>query len=260
MLIQIIAGTFLAGVVSVWLAWMLCRSFLTRHPQHMLSLAAGALLATAFINLLPEAFDSDYSAKSLFLIFFLGLLTVIVLDNAEVLYRAHVLGLPSGHQRTPHEHISSAPTGRWAVLFGGGVHAFADGILIASAFLANEKLGWGAAFAVLLHEVPHHLSDLAVVGNGGSKPRKAVLKVTLAGSFTMAGGLAGYLIVGQLAGWLPMLLVLAASSFAYVALSDIIPQLNRPKGLRQTIVQLSCLLFGSLLVSAAVMVAGGHGH
>lgn len=84
MLIQIVAGTLLAGVASVWLAWVLSKSFLSRYPQHMLSLAAGALLATAFINLMPEAFESEYSAHSLFLIFFLGLLVVIVLDKAEV--------------------------------------------------------------------------------------------------------------------------------------------------------------------------------
>ena len=260
MLIQIVAGTLLAGVASVWLAWVLSKSFLSRYPQHMLSLAAGALLATAFINLMPEAFESEYSVHSLFLIFFVGLLVVIVLDKAEVWHHAHEHGQAGeqcGHQHAHHAH---GPTGSWSVLFGDGVHAFADGILIASAFLADWKLGVAATFAVLLHEVPHHMGDLAVVGSGSSQPRKAVLKVSLAGSMTVVGGLVGYLIVGQLSEWLPLFLVFAASSFAYVALADLIPQLNRPMGLRQTAVQMLWLLVGSLLVTAAVAVVGGHAH
>jgi zinc and cadmium transporter len=77
---------------------------------------------------------------------------------------------------------------------------------------------------------------------------------------TVVGGLVGYLIVGQLDEWLPLFLVFAASSFAYVALADLIPQLNGPMGLRQTVVQMVWLLAGSLLVTAAVAVIGGHAH
>jgi zinc and cadmium transporter len=262
MLIQIVAGTLLAGVASVWLAWVLSKGFLSRYPQHMLSLAAGALLATAFVNLMPEAFESEYSAHSLFLVFFMGLLVVIVLDKAEVWHHAHEHehGHAAGQCGRQHANDARGPTGSWSVLFGDGVHAFADGILIASAFLADWKLGVAATFAVLLHEVPHHMGDLAVVGSGSSQPRKAVLKVSLAGSMTVVGGLMGYLIVGQLGEWLPLFLVFAASSFAYVALADLIPQLNRPMGVRQTVVQMVWLLAGSLLVTAAVAVVGRHAH
>ena len=260
MLIQIVAGTFLAGVVSVCLAWVLSKSFLSRYPQHMLSLAAGALLATAFISLMPEAFESEYSAHFLFMLFLFGLLVVIVLDKAEVWHHAHEHG-KSGRQETHkyHDH-SHASIGGWSVLFGDGLHAFADGILIASAILADRNLGLGTAFAVLLHEVPHHMGDLAVVSSGTSQPRKALLKVSLAGSMTVVGGLAGYLFVWQLVDWLPLLLVFAASSFAYVALSDIIPRLNTPMKLSQMMVQVSWLLIGSILVTGAVAVVGRHVH
>lgn len=260
MLIQIVAGTFLAGVVSVLLAWMLSSSLLSRHPEHMLSLAAGALLATAFFNLMPEAFESAYSSHALFLVFLFGLLVVIVLDKAEIWHHAHEHGKSGelkAHQNDHHLHTS---IGGWSVLFGDGVHALADGILIASAFLTDWRLGFGAAFAVLLHEVPHHMGDLAVVGNGSSQSKKALLKVSLVGSMTVIGGLVGYFFVGQFVDWLPLLLVFAASSFAYVALSDLIPQLNKPMRLGQTIVQLSWLLSGCLLVTGAVAILGGKAH
>ncbi len=55
-LTAIILATLLAGIGSVWLAALLGFGLLARYTQHMLSLAAGALLATSFMLLLPEAF------------------------------------------------------------------------------------------------------------------------------------------------------------------------------------------------------------
>ena len=67
-LIAILLGTVAAGVGSVWLAAALSFAMLARYTQHMLSLAAGALMATAFLHLLPEAFESQAGARDLFLV------------------------------------------------------------------------------------------------------------------------------------------------------------------------------------------------
>lgn len=72
-LVAIIIGTLVAGIGSVWLAAALSFGLLARYTQHMLSLAAGALMATAFMHLLPEAFESQVSAHDLFLVLLLGL-------------------------------------------------------------------------------------------------------------------------------------------------------------------------------------------
>jgi len=61
-LIAILIGTLVAGVGSVWLAALLAYALLSRFTQHLLSLAAGALLATAFMRLLPEAFEHSAEA------------------------------------------------------------------------------------------------------------------------------------------------------------------------------------------------------
>ena len=257
MLLHIVIGTLLAGVASVWIAWLLSRSFLARYPAYMLSLAAGALLATAFINLMPEAFESEYSAHTLFLVFLFGLFVVIVLDKVELWHHAHEHG--HAEHDTHHGHMHS-PTGAWSVLFGDGVHAFADGVLIASAFLADWNLGIAASFAVLLHEVPHHMGDLAVVAGRNKHTNKALLKVSMAGAMTIIGGLTGYAVIAQLEEWLPLFLVFAASSFAYVALADLIPQLNKLMHLKQTVVQMLWLAGGALLVTATLTVVGGHAH
>ena len=70
-LVAIILATLAAGIGSVWLAALLMRLGLGGRgdsvgPQHLLSLAAGALLATAFMHLLPEAFESQAGAHDLF--------------------------------------------------------------------------------------------------------------------------------------------------------------------------------------------------
>lgn len=147
------------------------------------------------------------------------------------------------------------------MLFGDSLHCFADGVLIASAFIADPGLGWLAALAVLMHEVPHHMGDLAVVRETSASRRMAVIKVSMAGAVTALGGLAGYHLVDQLRAYLPYFLVVAASSFMYVALADLIPQLQRKLSARETLAQLFWLALGLVLVMVAAEIAhSGHAH
>lgn len=149
-------------------------------------------------------------------------------------------------------------SGSWAVLTGDSVHCFGDGVLIASAFMADMRLGAIASLAVLAHEVPHHMGDLMVLRAGSSNKRAALVKVTLAGAVTALGGLAGYWLVDQLQDYLPYFLVVASSSFIYVALADLIPQLQKRLTARQTAAQVAWLAAGIVLV--ALVSSLGHGH
>jgi hypothetical protein len=81
------------------------------------------------------------------------------------------------------------------VLTGDSVHCFGDGVLIASAFVADLRLGAIAALAVLAHEVPHHMGDLVVLRQGTAKPRHAVIKLLMTGSVTVLGGLLGFTLI-----------------------------------------------------------------
>jgi zinc and cadmium transporter len=128
------------------------------------------------------------------------------------------------------------------------VHCFGDGVLIASAFMADLRLGAVAALAVLAHEVPHHIGDLAVLRQSSSSRRVAVVKLTLAGAVTPLGGLVGWWLVDQLVAYLPYFLVVASSSFIYVALADLIPQLQKRLGARETLAQVAWLFAGIALV------------
>lgn len=277
-LVVILIGTLLAGVGSVWLAAVLSFGVLARYTQHMLSLAAGALLATAFLNLVPEAFASGAPTHVLSGTLLAGLVFFFLLSKAELWHHGHEHhpALPTldealtrrhpshAHQHAAHghhHHDHAAKAGAWTILTGDGVHCFGDGVLIASAFLAGAPLGWAATLAVLVHEVPHHMGDLAVLHQGRRDARRtALLKVSLAGAVTALGGLVGYALVARLAGLLPYLLMLASSSFIYVALADLIPQLQQRLDARQTLAQVLWLLIGVALVVLVVEFGPAHGH
>ena len=257
-------GTLAAGIGSVWLAALLSFGVLARYTQHMLSLAAGALMATAFMHLLPEAFESQAGASDLFTTLLVGLVFFFLLDKAELWHHGHEHGSDHGHSHGhSHDHAHAhagqvVKSGSWAVLAGDSVHAFGDGILIASAFMADLRLGVVAALAVLVHEVPHHMGDLVVLRGVSSNRRTALVKVSLAGSVTALGGVVGFALVDQLYDYLPFFLIIASSSFIYVALADLIPQLQKRATPRETAAQIAWLLIGIGLVTLISGLAHGH--
>ena len=281
-LIAIVVATLAAGIGSVWLADALLRlgvrsgaeAASSAGPasvgaQHLLSLAAGALLATAFMHLLPEAFESQAAADDLFGVFLIGVVFFFLLDKAELWHHGHEHS--HDHDHGHHDHglvdrhaadLNAKPAAGWSLLTGDSLHCFGDGVLIASAFLADMRLGVVAALSVLAHEVPHHIGDLVVLRraarrDASSAAAAALLKVSLAGAVTVLGGIAGYFLVGVLQHWLPFFLVVASSSFVYVALADLIPQLQRRLALRDTAVQVAWLLGGIALVTLVSRLAHG---
>jgi zinc and cadmium transporter len=281
-LIAILIATLAAGIGSVWAAALLMRLGLggsqdSVGPQHLLSLAAGALLATAFMHLLPEAFESQAGAHDLFATLLVGVVFFFLLDKAELWHHGHEhshhhaghapgqkddAGHEQGHDHGHdhgHAHHHHAPrAGGWAVLTGDSVHCFGDGILIASAFMADIRLGAIAAVSVLAHEVPHHMGDLVVLRQSSPNRRMALVKVSLAGAVTALGGVVGYFLVGQLQDFLPYFLAVASSSFVYVALADLIPQLQKRLTARETIAQIAWLIAGMVVVTLVSGAAHSH--
>ena len=271
-LLVILIGTLVAGIGSVWLAAWLSFGVISRYTQHMLSLAAGALLATAFLHLLPEAFEAGVAPQALFLTLLLGLVFFFLLDKAELWHHGHEHHHGHGEADHAHQHghehehehhhghahhhaHGERAAGHWAVLAGDSVHCFGDGILIASAFMADVQLGAIASLAVLAHEVPHHMGDLVVLRQGSSNRKAAVLKVSMAGAITALGGAVGYVLVDALHGALPYFLVVASSSFIYVALADLIPQLQKRLSAKETAAQVIWLVGGMAMVMAVSQLA-----
>jgi zinc and cadmium transporter len=256
-LTYVVLATLLGGLISVAAAAFLTVGVLHRLVKHLVSLSVGVLLGTALLNVLPEAFERGEDAKLLFMALLGGLLGFFLLEKAA-LYR-------HGHHHEgddPHHHHhhgfdqEQAGRGGLSVLVGDSIHNFCDGVIIAAAFLADTKLGIVTALAIIAHEVPQEVGDFIVLLNAGFSRRKALFYNALSGLAGVVGGVVGLTLVAPLERVFPYLLVVAASSFIYVAVADLLPQLQRRLPWRETVAQVAWIGAGLLLV----VVASGFVH
>jgi zinc and cadmium transporter len=257
-LLYIVLATLAGGLLSVIVAATLTISVLGRVVQNLVSLSTGVLLSTALLNVLPEAFESKASPQSLFATLLAGLLFFFLLEKAELYRHGH------HHEHDDHDHhhgfdAHQAGRGGWSVLLGDSIHNFCDGIIIAAAFLADTRLGIVTALAIVAHEIPQEVGDYIVLLNAGFSRAKALLYNAISGGAAVVGGVLGYFVVGPWEAAFPYLLVVAASSFIYVAVADLIPQLQHRLTLRATLAQLVWLAIGLGLVVLATS-ALHHDH
>ena len=117
-------------------------------------------------------------------------------------------------------------------------------MIVAAAFLTDPTLGWLTAAAVIAHEIPQEVGDFIVLIQAGFSRRRALLFNAISGLAAVLGGLVGYFVVGPWAQLLPYLMVAASSSFIYVAVADLIPQLQHRLSFRDTAIQLGWLSLG----------------
>ena len=250
-LIYIVVATFLGGVVSVVLAAALSAPLLTLIVRHLVSLSTGVLLGTALLNVLPEAFDSGYPPQNLFLTLLVGLLFFFLLEKAELYRHGH------HHEHDDHHHhhgfdAEQAGRGGWSVLLGDSIHNFCDGVLIAASFLADPHLGMVTSLAIIAHEIPQEVGDYIVLINAGFTRTKALVYNMISGMSAVVGGVLGYFLIGPWKDYLPYMMVVAASSFVYVAVADLIPQLQKRLSGRDTLIQLVWLAVGLLMIGTIV--------
>ena len=256
-LLYIVLATFAGGLLSVLISAALTVSVLGRVVRHLVSLSTGVLLGAALLNLLPEAFEGQADPRHLFLTLLAGLLFFFLLEKAELYRHGH------HHEGDDHHHhhgFDEAQAGRggWSVLVGDSIHNFTDGLIIAAAFLADTHLGVVTAVAIIAHEIPQEVGDYIVLLNAGLSRLRALAYNALSGLASVLGGVAGYLLVGPWTELFPFLLVVAASSFIYVAVADLIPQLQHRLALRETLAQLAWLAAGLGLIAVATSQAHSH--
>lgn len=249
-LFPIIIATLVGGVLSVVIAATLTFAMLGRLVKHLVSLSAGVLLATALLHVLPEAFESQVEPHALFAVLLGGLLFFFLLEKAE-LYRHMHHHEGDGHGHHHHFDAEQAGRGGFSVLVGDSIHNFCDGVIIAASFSVSPELGWTTALAVILHEIPQEVGDTLVLINAGFSRRKALLYNALSGLAAVVGGVLGYFLLGQVQALFPYLLVAAASSFIYVAVADLIPQMQRRLPAREVLAQVAWIGAGVLLILTA---------
>ena len=203
----------LGGLFCASLLLLLPSGTRSKLVPGLVSYAVGALLGVALMAMLPEALDVA-PAPRVFGTLLVGILGFFVLEKL-VLWR-HC------HSDECEVHGASATL----VLFGGAVHNFVDGAVIGAALLTSVPLGISTAVAVAAHEVPSEIGDFAVLLHAGYSRSRALLLNVLCALASVAGAISAVLLVDVVPNLLPYLLALASSSFLYVAMSDLIPDLH----------------------------------
>ena len=180
----------------------------------LVSYAVGALLGASMLGLLPETLDT-LPATNVFATLRGGILLFFVLEKL-VLWR-HC------HTHDCEVHDGSV----FPVVIGDAFHNFVDGAVIAAAVMTSVPLGVSTAVAVAAHEIPQEVGDFAILLHAGYSRGRALLLNVLSAAASALGAIAAFLAFDQIPRMLPYFLVLAAASFLYVAMADLIPGLHR---------------------------------
>jgi zinc and cadmium transporter len=159
------------------------------------------------------------------------------------------------HGGTVHVHahdmdrLRQMATGK-LILIGDGIHNMVDGVLIAAAFLADFHLGVVTSIAVIAHEIPQELGDFAILLHSGYSRSKALLYNVLTSLTTVIGGVAAYYFLSSVQQIVPYVLAIAASSFIYIAVADLIPGLHKRPEFSATVQQVTLIVLGVALIYA----------
>ena len=196
-----------------------------------LSYAVGTMLGAAFLGLLPHALEAAPPVAVLGTV--LGGMVVFFVLEKLVIWR-HC------HDGECAVHGAAAPL----ILVGDTLHNFADGVVIAAAFLAGTSLGIATALAVIAHELPQELGDFAILLDSGYSRGRALALNALSGLASLAGALLAYGALESVRDAVPYVLALSAASFLYIATADLIPGLHRRPGAAEGLGQVLLLLAG----------------
>lgn len=144
------------------------------------------------------------------------------------------------------------------ILVGDGLHNFTDGILIAAAFLADPAVGMVTALAIIAHEIPQEIGDFIVLLNAGFSRARAYVYNLICSGLAILGGVVGYLMLERGMQWIPYVLVFASSGFIYIAVSDLMPQMQRRVSARETVPQIVLIALGVVIV--LLLTGSRHAH
>lgn len=254
----IIAFTALGGVLSVLAAsafLLLPEGMRTRMLSPMVSFAIGALLGAAFLAILPHAFESPVvgGAHTVTLTVLCGILVFFLLEKMVIWRHCHT---DDCEAHVPDmDKVRTAATGN-LILIGDGIHNMVDGVLIAAAFLTDIHLGIVTSIAVIAHEIPQELGDFAVLLHSGFSRTRALVYNVLTSLTTVIGGVAAYFSLALANRVVPYVLAIAASSFIYIAVADLIPGLHKRPEFSATLQQIILIATGIGVI--AVMHAMLH--
>lgn len=230
----ILAFAFLGSVVSLAFAGLVLllpdRAHRVMLPC-LISYAIGTLLAAALLGLIPHALD-ELPAQVVMAMLLAGVVGFYALEAMLVIRHCHDGACPS--------HSVAGPL----ILVGDALHNFIDGIVITAAFLVSVPLGVSTALAIVAHEVPQETGDFAILLQGGYSRSQAFLFNLLSSLATVIGAVGAFVWRDALQSVLPHMMALAAASFLYIALADLVPMVHQRRPHGGLVPQLALMLGG----------------
>jgi zinc and cadmium transporter len=247
----IIVVSLAGGALSVAAAAAFAFTARVAWVPHLISYAIGALLGAAFLEVLPNAVIASGDASGTGQVILFGILGFFVLEKLVIWRHCHFEDC-EGHEPVAHDHGhdhaqgGSHDHGRSGllILIGDTFHNFVDGILIASAFMVDIRLGAITAMAIIAHEIPQEVGDFLILIHSGYSRTKAFIYNLLSSIATLIGGLLAYFALSHAEGVVPVMLGLAAASMIYVAVADLIPGLHKRTEMKATIQQVVLIALG----------------
>lgn len=216
---------------------------LRKYVFMFISIAVGALLGDAFIHLIPEAFENTANPLLISVLIIAGILFFFILEK---FLHWHHHGDDAGE-----DHIH--PVGK-LVLFSDGVHNFIDGVIIGASFLVSIPLGMATTLAVILHEIPQEVGDFAVLLHAGYTKTRALWLNFLSALLSTAGAIFAFFLGDMSENFIVYFLPIAAGGFIYVAVADLIPELQKTKEAKYSIFQIMAVVIGVLAMIALTLL------
>ena len=214
----------------------------------LIAFATGVLLTAAFLGLIPEAVEKAGEPHIIMPYILGGILFFFIMEKV-VIWR-------NCRDKTceVHSHASGP-----IILLGDSLHNFTDGIVIAAAFLSGLNLGIVAGFTIIFHELAHETGDFGVLLHSGYSKKKAFIYNMVSSSTTIPASIISYFLLDSMEFAVPFLLAISASSFIYIALSDLTPDLHRKTEIKYILKQIAFIIIGIVLM-ALILSLGGHQH
>lgn len=247
-LIYIIIALLAASVGSVMLSGSLLvlnQKWLEKLSGYLLCLAGGTLIGSALMGLIPESMEILPVREVLIWVLF-GILFFFLLEKF-ILWR---MCRDDNCKRQIH---TAGPM----IIIGDAVHNAIDGVVIATSFMTSVELGIFVTVSVVLHEIPQELGDFGILIKSGYSKKQALFYNLLSASSAIVAGTVTYFLLDFMEEIVPYALAVAAASFLYIALADLIPEMHKETKPKESVVQFLLILVG---VGIIFLSAASHGH
>lgn len=247
MLWHIIVASIVVSSISLVSVYVLLlnRNVIQNHLKKLISAASGVLLASVFLELLPEGLESSKGDAHNF--FFTVLASIIVFFLVErVVHWHHCHGVNCPEHNRAHVAVIN--------LLGDGIHNFVDGVIMGAAFLVSPVIGLTTTAAIIAHEIPQEISDASVLLYAGLSKAKVICYNLLFSGTALLGALLAYFFIGQYEYVIPYFIAVASGNFIYLSLADLVPELHHDQTRKQILMHGGWLIAGVLVVWLAISV------